>query len=282
MLAICRSAKTIIVALVFLGTPFSLLKAGVFRSGTDLEIGTLLSERTYEEPGVMKESGLMSGVTGALAFRSRHMLGGIDILRAEGTAEWGRVDYKSADSGFINGISDSMLEVRTLFGRELRNSGGMQLTTFAGFGYRRLDDFMGRVSSTGYDRQSIYWYSPLSIELCLPQERGWTIDGTVEYDFLISGMQTSLITQAVNSSFTYSDNLKNRQNDGYGLRASARFSKKIDAFTLAFEPWFCYWNIGNSEGDTIVVTQNGSSLRKSYFEPKNTTTQYGLKVSMLF
>lgn len=281
-----RAAKTLFCALCIQAAALPVLQAEPSREGAHFEIGPEISHITYEEPGLMEESGVMYGISGAFTYRAENMLGPIDMVKVEGTAAWGEVDYTSPISGTVDGIEDSMFEVRALLGLDIATGGRAVLTPFIGFGYRQLDDNGGGMISSvgdyGYDREANYYYSPIGIEISSDLDNGWTIGGTIEYDYFWSGTQFSELTDANNDVFTYSDDLRNEQHDGYGLRASVKIAKKLDSFSLAFEPFLRYWKIDNSDFDTIIIDDEGDLYEAGFVEPRNNSTQYGLKVSLLF
>lgn len=258
------------------------LQAEPSRFGVHVDIAPEISHISYDEPGVMKESGSMYGFSVSSIYRAEKGLGPVDMFRADFTGTWGRVDYSSTQSGNMNGIKDSMFEARALAGADIASGGTFLLTAFIGFGYRQLNDYAGGMVSEegygGYDRQSNYRYTPIGIEVASGINNNWTLGAVAEYDYFWSGTQRSAITQANNESYTYSGNLKNSQHDGYGLRASVKAVRRLDSFSLAFEPFVRYWKLDNSKLDIVLI--NGVPAK--FIEPGNSSTQYGLKVSLLY
>lgn len=140
-------------------------------------------------------------------------------------------------------------------------------TPYAGLGYRRLtDNSEGMISSLGklgYNRQSNYYYSPIGIEISSDLEKGWSIGGSLEYDLLWHGTQ-------ITAGYIFND-----QKKGYGARAAAKISKHLDnSAILSFEPFVRYWNIDVSE---MVV-----SGAYGVVEPKNNSTEYGIRIALEF
>jgi hypothetical protein len=278
-----RAAKTLACLLCLQAQPLSLLQADTSRKITQFEIGPELSHYTYEEPGVMKISGMMVGISGAVTRQAPQGIGVVDFLRIEAEAARGSVDYSSKD-GTIKDIDDTIIEARALLGKEVYSSEKRVVTLSSGFGYRQLhDNGGGRVTSErnpsyAYDRESNYSFIPVVLELSSLNSHGWGIGGKVEYDYFLSGMQESELTDANNEGYTYSDDLENRQHDGYGLHVSLTATKKFHACSLLIEPFLRYWNVSASDEDLVEV--NGVVV--PYLEPNNHTTQYGLKVALLF
>ncbi len=281
-----RATKTLACLLCLQAQPLSLLQADTSRKITQFEIGPELSHYTYEEPGVMKISGMMVGISGAVTRRAPQGIGVVDFLRIEAEAARGSVDYSSKD-GTIKDIDDTIIEARALLGKEVYSSEKSVVTLSSGFGYRQLhDNGGGRVTSGGsnpsYDRESNYSFIPVVLELSSLNSHGWGIGGKVEYDYFLTGMQESELTDANNEGYTYSDDLENRQHDGYGLHVSLKATKKFHACSLFIEPFLRYWKINSSDWDTIEQYNHGVLETKAYVEPNNHTTQYGLKVALLF
>ncbi len=282
-------AKTFIGALCLQTIALSALQADPYltESGLHIEIGPSIFHTGYKEPGVMEESGIMKGISGACTYREDNALGPVDMLKFEGVIASGKVDYRSPLAGAVNGIEDTITEARLLAGMNLTTSGNVALTPFAGFGYRQLkDNGHGRLSSIGnyilYDRESNYLYTPIGLEISSKTPGSWRIGGTVEYDLFWRGTQYSQLSAANNERYTYSDDIKNTQTKGFGLRASLKAVKKFHPFSLSFETFFRYWNLDNSKSCTVLVTENLISKHVQFVEPENTTAQYGLNVSLLF
>ena len=236
----------------------------------------------------MDEDGIMYGVSGALTYRAENMLGPIDMLRIDGTMAWGEVDYSSPIAGEINGIDDALGEVRVVLGADLKSEARVVFTPYAGFGYRQLtDDGDGMVSTNGsyaYGRKSTYYYSPVGIELESDLDNGWSIGGLFEFDMLWAGTQDTYFSD-LNDNFgvTYQD-VTYDQHSGYGLRASVRLSKDLGSTgKLVFEPFLRYWDIEQSDSEPFIVNGVPSTDPNApRVEPGNSSTQYGVKVSLLF
>lgn len=247
------------------------------------EIGPELYHAVYEEPGVMKEDGIMFGVRGAIEFHDV-MPGPVDMLRVETRYAWSEQDYTSGFTGDIDDIETSVFEVRGLLGHDILFSNGV-LTPYAGFGYRwRKDEAGGMVSTSGalgYDRVSNYYYTPLGIAFAADLEKGWSICGKAEYDLFWNGTQKSRFGEL----HPLNSDLVNDQDDGYGLRASLRVAGKLDeTFFLVLEPFWRYWNIGRSKQGVYDEYNDflGRAVRKTGYEPANSTSEIGLNILLLF
>jgi len=235
------------------------------------EIGAGTYYFSYKEPSVMKEHGQMAGITGSYTFRDNMM------LRAEARVGLGEVDYKN--SGTLNNIKDRTFEIRGLGGYGLSLSDSILLTPYVGIGYRYLsDDSNGRITSdgsSGYKRESNYFYSPIGIEALAGTIDGWSVCFIAEYDLFWKGIQKSHLSN-VDPSFK---DLQNDQNEGYGLRGSIKFIKSFEEANFVIEPFVRYWNIKQSKNSN--VTYAGTIIGYGY-EPANNTTEAGLKLAVNF
>ena len=258
-------SKTIVCILSLQCCVCATLYAAPFDKVNSFAIGPSLLQRSYEEPGLMEDKGVMYGLSASYLWHG-DALGPIGMMKVESEATWGSVDYSSSHSGTMKGVPDSMFETRVLLGTYFPREGSTVFTPYAGLGYRRLtDNSEGMISSSGgsgYSRQSNYYYSPIGIEISSNLEKGWSIAGSLEYDLLWHGTQ-------VTSGSIYND-----QKSGYGIRAAAKIRKQIDASFLSFEPFIRYWNIDAS--DMFVSGIYG------VVEPKNNTTEYGVRIALEF
>lgn len=236
-----------------------------------LGVGTEMSYIMYDEPNVMEEEGMMYGITGSYAHH------GDIMLKGEAKFSSGQVDYKN--SGTIDNIDDYMLEFRGLVGYDFVVRESHFVTPYIGFGYRYLnDDSSGMTSSTGamgYEREANYFYTPIGIEITTPLDNVWSIGVVLEYDHFWKGVQKSHLSD-VNPSFS---DLENDQNEGFGFRSSLKLQKRCENLDLIIEPFIRYWNVKESETDDI--TFNGA-LWGFGWEPKNTSTEVGIKLVGIF
>jgi len=134
---------------------------------------------------------------------------------------------------------------------------------FAGVGYRRLFDNFGPGSTSSsartYDRLSTYLYAPLGYNV--RNDDGSNIK--LQYNYFISGQQTSYISQVPG----YLSDLVNDQKKGFGFDVS--FTNPAGSW----EAYYRYWFIEDSEissGVTVAGIIYG-------YEPKNRTSEIGLR-----
>lgn len=229
------------------------------------ELGPEISYITYKEPGVMREKGMMYGIDGSYTYHNKLM------LKADGRFSYGQVDYKN--TGTMNDIDDYMLEFRGLGGYDFSVLASSMLTPYIGIGYRYLnDDMSGRTSSTGaagYEREISYIYSPIGIEMTTAFEN-WSIGAILEYDYFWDGTVKGHLGDVPG----YYD-IENDQDEGYGIRGSINFKKKGEKIDFVIAPFIRYWNIKDSETTT-------DPAGTSWIEPKNNSTEFGIKFAAKF
>lgn len=260
----------LVICFTFLGIGSSFAEPLLLKVRT-WEAGHEIFHFTYKEPGVMKEKGYMGGIAGSFAYHNKLM------LKVGVRFSSGEVDYKN--SGTMYDIDNSIYETRGLAGYDFRISKIAIVTPYIGLGYRYLNnDSSGMTSSTGargYERESNYFYSPIGIETIIVFKKGWSIGGKLEYDYFWKGMQKSHLSDADPGI----NDIENDQHKGYGWRGSVKLQKKIKRVTFAIEPFIKYWDIKKS--DNADITYYGTYVGYGY-EPKNNSTEIGLKLSAKF
>ena len=234
------------------------------------EIGPEISYIRYEEPDVMKEEGIMYGLGGSYAYHNNWM------FKVEGNGMYGQVDYTG--SGTLDNIPDYKFEIRGLAGYDFPAGQTTYLTPYLGLGYRYLnDDSSGKLSSTGaagYDRESNYFYTPVGLQTITELNGKWSLGLNAEYDYLWAGKQISHL-EDVNPGY---GTLKNDQKNGWGLRGSVQLKKKGETADFLAEPYVRYWSIEESEISSVTTQQ----YIISGYEPKNNSTEIGMKLAVSF
>lgn len=261
--------------------------------GKLFELGYELSSIAYEEPDMMRETGIMSGVSGSFTYYGWmplvpfNFFGWLpnlpedrskckNMFKVEGKLSSGQVDYRN--SGSIDDIRDFMAEIRALMGPVFYGK-EIAAIPYLGYGYRYLNDDMGgKISSTGaygYERESTYNYIPLGANLIFALNHGWFIETNSEFDFFMGGKQISRLSDVdpgYNDAF-------NEQSGGYGMRGSIRLKRAFKAVDFIIEPFVKFWSIKRS--DDYIINYNGVPAFYAY-EPKNHSTECGLKVATRF
>lgn len=274
-----RLLLVLAICLLFLGAADSF--AEILEPGHSWGIGTEVSNIKYTEPDIMSERGVMYGVDAFYNYYGELSTDNPELnkwmIRAEGRASMGQVDYKN--SGDIDSIDDYILEFRSLGGYGLEVSESVAIIPYIGVGYRYLNDGMGgHVSSNGslgYDRESNYLYAPIGAEAILDLKNSWNVGLSAEYDLFMWGRQISHLSQTRNDF----NDPENHQKSGFGLRSALRVEKKGEAMDFMIEAFIRYWSIKRSQ--EADLTWQGRVIGTTT-EPKNRSTEYGLKLALKF
>jgi len=229
---------------------------------------------------LMEEEGFFYGVKGAYTYRGWLPSSGEEVkkatdgltLRCEARYAIGKVDYDGQTWGgdpiTISDIDDRTMELRPLIGFS-RLGRDNESILYTGFGYRYLRDDLSEFPG-GYERESNYYYIPIGMNYTSVKRDVWNIGGTCEFDFLVSGLQKSHLSDW-NESLP---DIENKQKRGWGLRGSLRIEKGTKA-NFVIEPFMRLWAIDNSE---IEVVEGLGSVH----EPENYTFEGGISIFMRF
>jgi len=233
------------------------------------DFGVYGSIKTYEErhpytnAAFMQQDGWMIGIdSNSENYDTSNFY---SLVRTK--VAYGQVDYASAGTGTMAGISDWQFETAGAFGQGFEGK-TFRTTPYIGAGFRYLLNKMGtKKSSTGhygYDRTSRYLYIPIgvTIETNPVNESFWTF--RAEYDYFVYGQQVSHLSSLVG----YSD-ITNDQEDGSGVKLSAKYNFDKSGGVEAFAD---LWDIADSKLDTTGT----------FMEPRNSTVEMGLRVFWSF
>lgn len=208
----------------------------------------------YEEPGVMRLDGALSGVRlhGRLDFG--HAGGEGTALLGDLRLAFGTADYRSEQTGNSEDEPNGLAELRVMVGTRLP-SGALRLTPYGGLGTRYLiNDSSGTVTDTGYygyRRESQYVYVPLGVELAAWPVGRLRLLASAEYDLFVAGRQRSHLAEGA---------VLNRQTGGWGARGRVEIG--YAGFRLA--AYHQRWSIADS------------AAAEGYIEPANLTRESGL------
>ena len=175
-------------------------------------------------------------------------------------------------------IRDYYYEGAIKVGTSVYQKDNFNLEGFLGIGYRFLKDHLESVGAGGYVRESKYLYAPVGLSADYKMNEFFKVTLKTEIDCLLSGEQYS--GEVV--GYDISQGVLNRQEEGYGLRASLRVSSSLNIAEIFIEPFWRYWHIQNSEYETQYVKIGGNWYQQTIFEPFNTTQEYGIKVGIVF
>jgi len=242
-----------------------------------IELGLKLLNFTYKEPDIgVKDQGRMNGIGMAYTYHNNLM------FKAALDYYGGKIDYES-DSGKLNDVNEFIFELRCLIGRDYQryNSAIVDfITPYTGLSYRYWkDDSGGKVTDIGYygyDRETIYYYSPFGLETIKRLENEWLIGVLLEYDLFWMGKNMSHLSDVDPSA----PDLVFDQNDGYGLRFAVKAKKAFNKAKIGIAPFINYWNIDNSE--KVIFFDSSSGFWVIFYEPKNKTTEFGINLTAEF
>jgi len=294
-LALCLSALSFSVSNVSHASDAT-QKSFLQRIKHEVNLGPDVSYITYREPGIMKERGWFYGIAGEgyLKYPLNNCWNLATGLEAK--YAWSRVDYSSDESGDMDGIKDRLFEVRLLLGAEWLPYKNISFMPYVGFGYRKLtDDSSGKetdLGASGYKRTIRYFYVPIGISGVYYINPNWKIKGYAEYDYFIRGKVKSYLSDVdptrrkIKSSTSYEpidptptptlyEDIKNTQDDGYGIRAGVSIVRNFKSFELSGGLYVKYWKIDESD-------ISYDSLGNEWVEPKNHSTETGAMLRISF
>lgn len=237
----------------------------------------------YSEPEIpMEENGIMYGLAGAYTYHKDPDARDNLMIGIEARLAWGQVDYdgelSDGTSYTMDNIDDYTWELRGVAGKDFAFSDVTTLTPYAGLAYRYLNDDSSS-DPAGYEREANYFYSPIGIQTITDLQNNWTVGIKAEYDLFWYGIQKTYLSAVDLGAGLELDDLENRQNKGYGLRASVEFYRKGETIDLVIEPFIRYWNIEESELEDLKL--NGITIGEAW-EPANDTTEIGIKFMARF
>jgi len=236
------------------------------------QLGLTISGYVYDEPSLaIRMTAINMGVEylGTYAFQNDWF--------ALGQIDYNNGSVKYSGSGTASGIPQYYVNLKAALGHDFVFN-GFVLSPFIGIGYRYLNQAFGGVTTStgapGYDRRSTYNYIPIGIiHRVAVNDNKAKLETTLEYNYLLSGNQYSGLA-AANPVL---GNQNNAQNSGYGINLTILY--KQDQW--GFGPYYKYWNIADSQINTTNFVASG--IRYSgFYEPANTTNEFGLKLTYSF
>jgi hypothetical protein len=246
--------------LILLGATFLMLPGHLLANSlANCQIGAQVSDIHYKEPGVMIERGLLAGPCGFIETRTF-----ADIqFNAFASYVTGTLDYKSDPASGRDLRSEnngSIIDVMLGVSRRTPRLNWLEDVSM-GVGYRLLTDDIADIGALkGYKREQHYYYIPIEAEFLFYDHNDWQVTGSAKYNFLILGMNSSVIADL-------------EQHSGYGYGVSLAIHRRMEAGwldTIVVEPFLEHWEIGKS------------NLSNGFFEPSNSTRTLGLRLSAQF
>jgi hypothetical protein len=248
------------------------------RPGFDLGVEAMdYSYRERSDGAVVAKD---DGTFGGISFGYVETIGSGLFLRARLSTDFGSVDYSSED-GRLDNVSQSIGQLELHLGADIAIGSGATLTPFVGIGSRVLEDKSGgeetELGALGYDREISYAYVPVGIAAGLP------VGGRAE--LIISAQYNWVVGGEAKSRFSDLDpeipNIKLDLDEGHGVEASATLLFPLGNHAIGLGPFVRHWTLERSKS-LILTDPEGSGDRIEFFEPRNQTTEIGLRLSFSF
>jgi hypothetical protein len=280
---------------------------------TGHEVSAGVASYTYREPGDQAISihgpKFVADYTGTLAVnKERHWFAQADVRSTLGHASytgWCSPFLITPDSASPNGYAldigdpspcdesgdqDWYLEARALTGKDVIGQ-KWGWSPYTGLGLRHLSNGTNGVS--GY-RTDDYLYLPLGMTARTSVPSHGALSLNVEYDLLLHGWQRTRDSQLGGGfvpatptapAFTVDGftDVSFAQSGGWALRASANYPVTS---RWSVEPYYVHWNVNaspvNYEIATFTVNSVTARQQMGFYEPDNTTNEFGVKLGFHF
>lgn len=208
-------------------------------------------------------------------------------LRRSSTGKNGSKYREYRDITVTEGMTTQVTELRLLGKYDLQS---LPLEVYSGLGLHHLTNknsgqihqgINGRASQP-FKRTQDYWYIPVGVQYLFALNQIWSINNTLEFDYLILGRQTTTMSyeNIDNGDFTREHSQSYRQRKGFGARAQVEFIKKGDKVDYLLGPFIRYWNISDSSSETTTAMTQLGLQTEATMEPRNRTIEYGLKFAV--
>ncbi len=247
-----------------------------------IDIGLEVQNFEYNEPGVMSEEGTQYGVYGAY---TGYFSGNI-MAHAFLSYVGGDLDY---DGGLQNLVTGAITPTtattpNTIFNFRLAAGyrfamGGADITPYAGYGYRNLEneitdevtltdpirgiEVTGEVPCAGYQRDQKYSYIPVGVQVAFGTT--WGVEAVGEYDYFLSGENHSYRPECgMDNTFD--------QDGGSGYRFSVKVISPpvLGNMRIVVEPFYEHWEVDDS------------NVVGGFLEPENDSTSTGIRIGGRF
>ncbi len=188
-----------------------------------------------------------------------------------------------------SGDADWYVEGRALAGKDFIGR-AWGVSPYTGVGFRHLSN--GIAGVPGY-RTDDYLYLPVGLTT-RTRVASRALSVTLEYDLLLRGWQTTrgsklgggeVPATATAPAFTIDGftDVSFAQHGGWALRASARYQVTR---RWSLEPYYVHWSVDDSTVSykTATFTVNNITARQQlgFYEPFNTTDEFGVKLGFRF
>ena len=238
----------------------------------DLLVGGGIGYYEYNEPDISLK--LKAPVVTILGEKTWKISNG-DFIRLAADYQYGKLDYSSSVSGTKNNNTNWIIGGRVVYGIDRQLQNGV-LSPYAGLGYRYLYNDMRGTSSTGavgYQREESIYYLPIGLRYKTLWD-STAVSWNAEAGVVLDATQTTHFGDLGTPAGIAAGNVNFKQNAGYEIRLAAMATNGV----WEYGPYLEYWNINKSETKTQTIL----GVPVSAWEPKNDTTDIGIRVSRHF
>jgi hypothetical protein len=155
------------------------------------------------------------------------------------------------------------------------------VTPFIGLASRVLSDKSGGAESEdglrGYDREVGYAYVPIGVATRFRLGSASALTLSAQYNWVVGGEAKSEFSKLDDEL----PDVKVELDKGHGFELSAMASIPVGRNAMNVGPFFRRWDIGQSKS-FILKDPEGSGESIEFFEPKNHTSELGLRVTFSF
>lgn len=230
------------------------------------------------------------GLFGGLGLSYVETLGGGAFLRGRLSVAFGSVDYTGdgsvidepgAEQSSLNNVPQSTGQLELHIGKDFKLNNGSTVTPFVGLGSRFLKDNSGGRETDdgllGYDREISYGYVPLGIAAGVPIGGRTNLHLSAQYNWIVHGSAKSHFSNVAPEL----PDVKLDLNKGSGFELSALIDIPVSRRRASFGPFARKWNIGQSES-LLFTNPDDPTEALELIEPKNSTTEIGLRLGFAF
>lgn len=242
----------------------------------DLEVFDYSYREAIDE-GTVKDDGAFIG----LGIGYVETIGSGLFLRARLHVAFGSIDYSApgeAGRSRLDNVPQQLGQLELHVGADVP-AGGAVISPFVGLASRYLNDESGgRTTSDGmfgYDREIGFGYVPAGIAVRLPVSTHAQLALSAQYNLVVRGTATSKLS-GIDARLT---DLELQFSDGEGLEASAAVELPLGRTRISIGPFVRHWAIGRSQSE-VLADPDGSGEMFEFYEPDNTTTEFGLRVAI--
>jgi hypothetical protein len=248
------------------------------------EVGAELFDYSYRErldgETIVYDDGVFAGFHAGYV----ETIGGGMFLRAKLSSAFGSVDYRAPDpagDARLENVDQAVGQLELHIGIDLPVGGGATLSPFTGLAARALIDESGDETTTtgeiGYDREIGYAYIPLGVGARVPVGARSAMLLSAQYNIVVNGTAESKFS-GIDPALP---DVELDLDSGHGFEASAAYQFGIGKHALSFGPFVRHWKIGRS--DSFVITNPDDPTEAlELFEPRNSTTELGVRLSFGF